>query len=73
MKLEIKTVYENVDQHWLEWWIENNAPNYGVDLKSDKPVFPIELKSKDPTSNVIGTTTVKLKEQNSVSILEKET
>lgn len=54
MKLVLTTVYENVDQDWLDWWLAEFGRRYGA--KS----LPHTLTSKDPTSDVVGTTTIEV-------------
>lgn len=59
MKLIIKTTYENVDKAWLAWWLDNNGPNYGVNIRNP---LPHEMTSKDPTSEVVATTRIEVEE-----------
>lgn len=62
MKLKITTVYDDVDHHWLLWWIKTCGPNYMITDIKDRPIFPVELTSKDPTSAVRATTRIELEE-----------
>lgn len=57
MKLIIKTVYENVDYHWLSWWIETMGPGYGIRSIKD---LPCSFENNDPTSEVTGKTEFEL-------------
>lgn len=63
MKLRLTTEYTKVDADWLRWWIEECGPNYGVTDVKDRPIFPFELTSKDPSSPVMATTRVELVEE----------
>jgi hypothetical protein len=63
MKLQLTTTYENVDHHWLKWWIETNGPNYMMSDVTDRPIFPVEFVSKDPTSEIVGKTKIELIEE----------
>jgi len=55
MKLKITTTYEYVDHNWLKWWIYKCGPNYMISGVADRPVFPFEFSSKDPSSAVTAT------------------
>lgn len=61
MKFEIKTVFENVDDEWLEWYF-NRLANEEVVPGSTKVIQTLRnndfafFSSKDPTSNVTATT-----------------
>jgi hypothetical protein len=61
--LKLTTTYVGVDHHWLKWWIETSGPNYMIDSVKDRPIFPAEMTSKDPTSSVIATTRIELLEE----------
>lgn len=63
MRLRLTTTYENVDHHWLKWWIETQGPNYMIDSIKDRPIFPVTLESKDPTSQVFARTKIELIEE----------
>lgn len=58
MRIIIKTIYENANEEWLEWWLSNldTLPsNHKVTealRKTGKAIF----ESKDPSSDVIGRT-----------------
>ncbi len=58
MKIKITTVYENVDAAWVQWWIKNRGPNYGIHKDVDGP-WKHTLTNNDPSDpKVIGTTTI---------------
>lgn len=66
MKVIVTSTYENVDQEWLDWWLERlsvHSPLPGgreaaSTLQSE--TFS-SFSSKDPTSDVIATTTYEIK------------
>lgn len=57
MELKLITIYKNVDQKWLDWWIKYCAPNYGL---INQGSLPWNITSKDPSSEVEATTTIEL-------------
>ncbi len=61
MRLILQTVYENVDQSWIDWWLKENGKYYGLSSKNVEPGedFVHQVSRKDPTSNVQGTTVIK--------------
>lgn len=59
MTLKLETVYRNVDKEFLDWWIKNNGPNYGVKSIHD---LPASLDAKDPTGPVMSRTTIMYEE-----------
>lgn len=65
MRVEIKSVYENVDEAWLEWWLkrlEHNEVMHGsrVIVQELKDCGDATFSSKDPTSPVVATTYYKI-------------
>lgn len=77
MRLEIKSVYENIDQDWLNWWVDRmkkEAPMPGVDVIVDELIETGDavFASKDPTSPSIATTYYKLDRNPQPSEPEKE-
>ncbi len=58
MKFIITTVYENVDEGWMQWWLSQPKPP-----EVQKPMEDLKEKgyeahvSKDPTGPAMGTTT----------------
>ena len=60
MKLQLVTTYENIDQEWIDWWLEYHGANYGIEkdnIESGEG-FVHMMRTKDPTSPAIGTTTI---------------
>jgi len=55
MKLIITTVYENVDEKWLKWWLSNRIPEIGLVNELIENGEAIYISS-DPSSKVIGKT-----------------
>lgn len=61
MRLEIKTVFENVDQEWLDWYLarlenEEVLPGSTLIVKQLKEIHHAAFSSKDPSSDVVATT-----------------
>lgn len=64
MKVRIETVYENVDRKWLKWYLKRLRTEGGL------PIVAEELEecghavyaSKDPTSDVMATSTYEVVE-----------
>lgn len=59
MKVIVTSVYENVDQEWLEWWLLR----IGTLRENERVVRELRegkvsaFSSKDPSSAVVATTT----------------
>ena len=65
MKVTIETIYENVDQGWLDWYLkrlgnEQVLPGSTNIIKELKENGYASFSSKDPSSNVIATTKYKV-------------
>jgi hypothetical protein len=62
MRLKLTTTYDNVDQAWLDWWLKNNGPIYGIqsDNVERDEWFTHSVASKDPTSDVFARTVIEL-------------
>lgn len=65
MKITVTSTYENVDGEWLHWWLnrlmslpENEAVAHEIMNKGFA-----SYTSKDPSSEVVATTTYKLDTQ----------
>lgn len=57
MRIEIKTVYTDVDEEFLEYWIQYCGHNYGIKSKDD---FPGKKFSKDPYGKSYAATEIRL-------------
>lgn len=62
MKMRIETVYENVDQEWLDWYLKRLAneqvlPGSNVIVEELKECGHAVFSSKDPSSDCVATTT----------------
>ena len=57
MRIVIKTTYKNIDQEWLNWYIER-LDKAGVPINFDefKNGNRVSFTSKDPTSKAFATT-----------------
>ncbi len=63
MKIVITTVYDNLTQDFVDFWMKNCGPNYGFDYSNVEPGedFTHVIKNKDPVDpSITGTTTIKL-------------
>ena len=62
-KIIIQTTYENVDIEWLKFWLSECSKIYGIpddeNLINELP-FVHSIRSKDPTSEVVGTTVIEI-------------
>lgn len=57
MKLIIETVYDNIDQDWLDWYCDRlDIAEVPIDISKFKIGLGVSFSSKDPTSEVIATT-----------------
>lgn len=58
VKIVLKTIYENVDGDFLAWYIKQlKSEHVPIDFDDFENGEKVVLQSKDPTSEVIGTTT----------------
>lgn len=67
MRVIVESVYENVDQAWVDWWLkhldnEEVMPGSTVIVEELKDCGHAVFASKDPTSNVIAKTSYTIKE-----------
>lgn len=65
MTMRIETVYENVDQKWLDWYLkrlgnEEVFPGSTVIVEELKECGHAVFSSKDPTGPCIATTTYEI-------------
>lgn len=64
MILKITTIYSNVDQEWLDWYLDRlklsedeNLINIGIELSEGNDCG---FTTRDPTSKVVGRTEYQL-------------
>lgn len=61
MKIVVTTIYENVDQKWLDWYLGRLAsademPSSTKLVENLKKYRVASFSSKDPESDIVGTT-----------------
>jgi hypothetical protein len=61
MRVRIETVFDNVDQTWVDWWLERlktnpNMPGAALVVEKLKKKGLASFESKDPDSEVIACT-----------------
>lgn len=64
MRIVLKTVYENVNEDWLAWYIKNLKQG-GVPISFDefKKGEVCSFSSKDPTGPVVATTSYQVERE----------
>lgn len=69
MTLRIMTMYEGIDEEWLNWWLKKAGPNYKI---TSPPNWPHVMRSNDPTSLVTATTIINLVKDGEPDPFKKE-
>lgn len=65
MRVTVETIYENVDQEWLDWWLRrlakaNHMPGSTAIVEELKESGCACFASKDPTSDCTAKTTYRI-------------
>lgn len=65
MKFIIETVYHNVDQQWLDWYLKRLGDEEVLSgstsiVEAVRKYGSASFTSKDPSSDVVGVTTYKM-------------